>query len=49
MAAGHDHPMLRELCPRGVLLEEGRVEADGDCGQVLERYFARESARAAAG
>jgi lipopolysaccharide transport system ATP-binding protein len=49
VAAGHDHAVLKELCGRAVLLHEGRVEADGDFGHVLERYLAQESARAAAG
>jgi ABC-type polysaccharide/polyol phosphate transport system ATPase subunit len=47
VAAGHDHGVLKELCPRGVLLDGGRVEADGPFSDVLERYLARESARAA--
>ena len=47
VAAGHDHAVLSDLCRRAVLLDEGRVDSDGDFDRVLERYLERESARAA--
>jgi ABC-type polysaccharide/polyol phosphate transport system ATPase subunit len=38
IAAGHDHPLLERLCRRGVLLERGRVTADGPFDEVRAAY-----------
>lgn len=38
VAAGHDHPMLARLCPRALLMRSGRIEADGDFGEVTHAY-----------
>ncbi|MCA9517289.1 MAG: ABC transporter ATP-binding protein [Myxococcales bacterium] len=35
----HDLGQIRELCERSVLLEEGRLIADGPTNEVLERYL----------
>jgi len=37
----HDLNVLRELCPRLVLLEGGTVRADGTPPEVIERYHSR--------
>jgi len=34
----HDFNVLRELCPRLVLLDDGAVKADGPPDEVIERY-----------
>jgi lipopolysaccharide transport system ATP-binding protein len=39
VAAGHDHPMLERLCTRALLLEGGRVTADGTFGDVQRTYL----------
>jgi ABC-type polysaccharide/polyol phosphate transport system ATPase subunit len=39
VAAGHDHEMLSRLCPRALLLADGRIRADGPFEQVRERYL----------
>jgi lipopolysaccharide transport system ATP-binding protein len=39
VAAGHDHPMLERLCNRAMLLEGGRLTADGEFGAVQHRYL----------
>lgn len=39
LAAGHDHPMLERLCERAVLLEEGRIVADGPFEEVRRAYL----------
>jgi ABC-type polysaccharide/polyol phosphate transport system ATPase subunit len=37
LAAGHDHAMLARLCTRALLLHEGRIVADGDFSDLVER------------
>jgi len=39
VAAGHDHPLLAELCTRAMLLEDGRVLADGPFEEVRRAYL----------
>ena len=39
VAAGHDHPMLERLCPRALLLRDGRIVADGDFADVRRAYL----------
>lgn len=39
VAAGHDHPMLRRLCDRALLLEDGRVRSYGDFDDVRDAYL----------
>ncbi len=39
VAAGHDHPLLETLCTRAVWLDEGRLRADGDFGEVQTAYL----------
>lgn len=36
----HNLAAVRSLCTRAVLLRDGRVEADGNCENVLQRYLA---------
>jgi lipopolysaccharide transport system ATP-binding protein len=36
----HNLAAVRSLCPRAVLLRSGRVEADGNCEDILQRYLA---------
>jgi ABC-type polysaccharide/polyol phosphate transport system ATPase subunit len=43
IAAGHDHGVLEQLCPRAVLLAEGGLPADGAFGDILELYFAEKT------
>jgi ABC-type polysaccharide/polyol phosphate transport system ATPase subunit len=38
VAAGHDHPLLEGLCNRALLLERGRVAADGPFDAVHDAY-----------
>lgn len=38
VAAGHDHMALEHLCPRAVLLDRGRLAADGGFGDVIATY-----------
>jgi ABC-type polysaccharide/polyol phosphate transport system ATPase subunit len=38
IAAGHDHPALERVCSRAILLEGGRLAADGDFADVTEVY-----------
>jgi ABC-type polysaccharide/polyol phosphate transport system ATPase subunit len=38
IAAGHDHPLLESLCNRALLLERGRVKADGAFEDVRAAY-----------
>lgn len=35
----HDLGQIRELCARSLLLDRGRLQADGPTGEVLERYL----------
>jgi ABC-type polysaccharide/polyol phosphate transport system ATPase subunit len=39
VATGHDHPMLERLCTRALLLDGGRVSADGDFHDVQRAYL----------
>ncbi len=39
LAASHSPAVLRELCQRGLLLEKGQLELDGDIAQVLDLYL----------
>jgi ABC-type polysaccharide/polyol phosphate transport system ATPase subunit len=39
VVAGHDHAILEQLCPRAVLLREGKVQADGDFETVRRAYL----------
>ena len=34
----HSLGLAKELCERGILLERGRVEIDGEISEVIERY-----------
>lgn len=36
----HSERQLQRLCTRGIYLRRGRVQADGDLGEVLQRYTA---------
>lgn len=40
VAAGHDHPMLAQLCTRAIWLEEGHVRGDGSFHDIQSRYLA---------
>jgi lipopolysaccharide transport system ATP-binding protein len=42
MLVSHDNSILRELCNRAILLEDGRIAADGDISNVLDRYARRQ-------
>lgn len=44
IATGHDHPMLQRLGSRALLLEHGRVVADGDFSTVQRAYLGDRSA-----
>ena len=39
VATGHDHPMLERLSTRALLLEKGRVVADGAFAEVQSEYL----------
>ena len=39
VAAGHDHGLLEHLCSRGLLLDRGRLRADGPFATVRELYL----------
>jgi ABC-type polysaccharide/polyol phosphate transport system ATPase subunit len=43
IAAGHDHDLLERLCSRALLLEHGRLKADGDFLQVQSTYLSAET------
>jgi len=36
--ASHSTELLRKWCNRGVLLQQGRIAAQGDIEEVLEAY-----------
>jgi ABC-type polysaccharide/polyol phosphate transport system ATPase subunit len=38
VAAGHDHAALSRMCPRGVLLDRGRIVDHGDLADVIATY-----------
>jgi ABC-type polysaccharide/polyol phosphate transport system ATPase subunit len=39
VATGHDHPMLERLCTRALLLQQGRLIADGGFTEVQHEYL----------
>ncbi len=39
VAAGHDHPMLAQLCTRAIWLEDGEIRAEGPFQDVQRQYF----------
>lgn len=39
VAAGHDHPLLASLCGRAILLDGGRIVADGPFDDVRNSYL----------
>jgi len=39
----HNLQAIRALCPRSILIERGRVVADGPTGQVIQAYLGRQS------
>lgn len=39
VATGHDHPMLERLCTRALLLQNGRLVADGGFRDVQHEYL----------
>ena len=39
VAAGHDHPMLKRMCTRALLLDHGRLVADGELTAVQRTYL----------
>jgi ABC-type polysaccharide/polyol phosphate transport system ATPase subunit len=39
VASGHDHELLRQLCDRALLLEDGRLVRDGEFDEVREVYL----------
>jgi ABC-type polysaccharide/polyol phosphate transport system ATPase subunit len=47
VAAGHDHPMLAQLCARAIWLEGGKIRADGSFEDVRSRYLAAVEGREA--
>jgi len=46
VAAGHDHSLLEHVCERALLLEGGRVEADGPFAGVVQEYVGAGTLRA---
>jgi ABC-type polysaccharide/polyol phosphate transport system ATPase subunit len=40
VVASHDRATLKRLCERGILLEAGRIKADGPIEDVLATYGA---------
>jgi ABC-type polysaccharide/polyol phosphate transport system ATPase subunit len=39
VAAGHDHPLLEQVCNRALLVEDGRIAADGSLDEVVHAYL----------
>ena len=39
VAAGHDHPLLERVCNRALLVEDGRIAADGSLDEVVHAYL----------
>lgn len=39
LLATHDLDMARELCPRSILLDAGKIVGDGPTEEVIERYI----------
>ena len=39
IAAGHDHAILERLCERGLLMQDGNVEADGPFAEIRRAYL----------
>lgn len=48
VAAGHDHGLLDHLCSRGMLLDRGRLRADGAFADVQELYLGESPEKALA-
>jgi len=48
VAAGHDHEVLSGVCGRALLLDHGRVRADGPFDEVRRRYLDQETRAATA-
>jgi len=46
--ASHSTDLLRRWCNRGLLLQQGRIAAQGDIEEVLEAYAGRLAAHAQA-
>ncbi len=46
LLVSHDLDLIRSLCPRTILLSDGRIQGDGDTEEVIARYLgkAREEA-----
>ena len=40
IAAGHDHPLLEQICTRAVWLDEGQIRDDGAFATVQRAYLA---------
>lgn len=38
VAAGHDHAALERICSRALLLDHGRLRADGDFDEIVTAY-----------
>jgi ABC-type polysaccharide/polyol phosphate transport system ATPase subunit len=45
----HNMDAVRRLCPRSIVLEQGRVAYDGDSATAIARYLARQSTAARPG
>lgn len=41
VAAGHDHPLLREFCTRALLVREGSLVSEGPFDEVRDAYLAQ--------
>jgi lipopolysaccharide transport system ATP-binding protein len=41
VAAGHDHPLLEQICGRAIFLQSGVVQAEGAFADVQQTYFDR--------
>jgi ABC-type polysaccharide/polyol phosphate transport system ATPase subunit len=39
VAAGHDHPLLEQICTRAILLDGGVVQAEGAFADVQRAYL----------
>ena len=38
MISTHSLGLAKELCERGILLDRGKLELDGEIGDVIRRY-----------
>jgi lipopolysaccharide transport system ATP-binding protein len=41
VAAGHDHPLLADICERAIFLADGVVQSEGPFDEVQRTYFDR--------